>query len=66
MNNFSKIFPQIEYAGTGQEVIDRSDAVLIVIEWEEFEELNYRGKIVIDGRRIKKAREALVYEGVYW
>jgi len=66
MNNFSKIFPQIEYAGTGQEVIDRSYAVLIVTEWEEFEELNYRGKIVIDGRRIKKAREALVYEGVCW
>jgi len=66
MNNFSKIFPQIEYAGTGQEVTDRSDAILIVTEWEEFEGLNYRGKIVIDGRRIKKAREALVYEGVCW
>ena len=49
--NFAKIFPQIEYAKSAQEVINKSDAVLIVTEWREFEELNYEGKIVIDGRR---------------
>ena len=67
MNNFAKIFPQIEYAKSAQEVIDKSDAVLIVTEWKEFEELDYSGKIVIDGRRIEKAmREAKIYEGVCW
>ena len=66
IDNFSKIFPHIEYAKSGQEVVDRSDALLIVTEWKEFWELNYRGKIVVDGRRIDKAREALVYEGVCW
>ncbi|ADB58270.1 UDP-glucose dehydrogenase family protein [Archaeoglobus profundus] len=67
MNNFAKIFPQIEYAKSSQEVIDKSDAVLIVTEWREFEELDYSGKIVIDGRRIEKAmREAKIYEGVCW
>ncbi len=67
MNNFAKIFPQIEYAKSSQEVIDKSDAVLIVTEWKEFEELNYEDKIVIDGRRIEKARkEAKIYEGVCW
>jgi len=67
MNNFAKIFPQIEYAKSSWEVIAKSDAVLIVTEWKEFEELNYEGKIVIDGRRIEKAmKEAKIYEGVCW
>jgi len=44
-----------------------TDAVLIVTEWQEFENLNYTGRIVIDGRLIEKARkEAEIYEGVCW
>ena len=44
-----------------------SDAVLIATEWKEFEDLDYRGLLVIDGRRIERARsEAAVYEGVCW
>ncbi len=67
MNNFAKVFPQIGYAKSAQEVIDKSDAVLIVTEWKEFEELSYKGKIVIDGRRIEKAmKDAQIYEGVCW
>ena len=67
MNNFAKIFPQIDYAKSAQEVIDKSDAVLIVTEWGEFEKLDYSGKIVIDGRRMEKAmNEAKIYEGVCW
>jgi UDPglucose 6-dehydrogenase len=64
MESFKKLFPQIEYANP-EEVL-KSDAVLIVTEWEEFEHLDYTGKIVIDGRRIAKAREARIYEGVCW
>ncbi len=64
VKNFSKLFPEIEYV-TKEEVLD-SDAILIVTEWEEFNELDYGGKIVIDGRRIEKAREASIYEGVCW
>ncbi len=67
MENFAKMFPQIDYANSGEEVITNSDAVLIVTEWKEFEELNYKEKIVIDGRRIEKAKkEASIYEGVCW
>lgn len=67
MNNFAKVFPQIDYAKSAQEVIDKSDAVLIVTEWGEFEKLDYSGKIVIDGRRMEKAmNEAKIYEGVCW
>jgi UDPglucose 6-dehydrogenase len=40
---------------------------LIVTEWEEFEDLDYNGKLVIDGRRIRKAQqEAAIYEGLCW
>jgi len=62
--NFRQLYPQIEY--TTQERVLASDAVLIVTEWPEFEKLDYTGKIVIDGRNVKKAREARIYEGVCW
>jgi UDPglucose 6-dehydrogenase len=62
--NFKKLFPQIEY--TSPEEVLECDAVLIVTEWQEFEQLDYRGKIVIDGRRVEKAREARIYEGICW
>ncbi len=62
--SFATLFPEIEYT-TPEEVL-KCDAVLIVTEWEEFEHLDYRGKIVIDGRRILKAKEARIYEGVCW
>lgn len=66
MHNFAKLFPQIKYAKSGEEVLSKSDAILIVTEWKEFEQLDYKDKIVIDGRRIEKAREAKVYEGICW
>jgi len=65
MNSFSKIFSAVEYASP--EKVLESDAILIVTEWKEFESLDYSGKIVVDGRRIEKARkEAKIYEGVCW
>jgi len=62
--NFRLLFPQIQYVSK-QEVLD-CDAILIVTEWEEFDKLDYKGKIVIDGRRVAKAKEAKIYEGVCW
>lgn len=62
--NFETIFKQVEY--TSAQAVLQCDAILIVTEWEEFEHLDYRGKIVIDGRRVQKAREAKIYEGVCW
>ena len=62
--NFKKLFPQIDYVAV-EEVLN-CDAILIITEWEEFKDLDYIGKIVIDGRRIPKAREARIYEGVCW
>lgn len=62
--NFKALFPQIEY--TGPEEVLKSQAILILTDWEEFEHLDYRGLTVIDGRSITKAREARIYEGVCW
>lgn len=64
MDNFRRLFPQITY-GSAEEVLD-SDAILILTDWQEFGNLDYRGKTVIDGKRILKAREATIYEGVCW
>ncbi len=64
IENFRTLFPQIAYV-TRDEVLN-SSAVLILTEWEEFNRLDYTGKIVIDGRRVEKAREARVYEGICW
>jgi len=66
MNNFKKIFPMIDYMKSAEDVLE-ADVILIVTEWKEFENLNYQNKIVVDGRRINKARrEAVIYEGVCW
>jgi UDPglucose 6-dehydrogenase len=66
MDNFRSIFPDISYAETAEDVL-AADAVLIVTEWKEFEDLEYNGRVVIDGRRVEKARtEAKIYEGVCW
>ncbi len=65
MDNFRKLFPQVGYVAP--EDVLSSDAVLILTEWKEFDELDYKGKTVIDGRRIIRAKkEADVYEGICW
>ena len=66
MGNFRQVFPQVTYASHAEEVLG-ADAILVLTEWKEFDGLDYRGRIVIDGRRLEKARaEAAVYEGVCW
>jgi UDPglucose 6-dehydrogenase len=65
MANFMKVFPhQVEY-GSPERVLE-ADAVLIVTEWDEFNFLDYKGKIIIDGRNIQAAKKARVYEGICW
>lgn len=71
MKNFKHFYPdvgeKIEYAKSGEDVLKATDVILIVTEWPEFEELDYSGKIVIDGRRVRKAEEtAEIYKGVCW
>lgn len=66
MANFQRLFPGIMYASSAEEVL-KADAVLIITEWPEFERLNFKNTIVIDGRGVRSAREdALIYEGLCW
>jgi UDPglucose 6-dehydrogenase len=65
MENFRKLFPGLIYCKTADEALE-SDAILITTKWDEFKKLNYKGKIVIDGRRIQEAKNARIYEGVCW
>jgi UDPglucose 6-dehydrogenase len=65
MENFKILYPRIQYCSSAEEALD-SDAVLITTKWQEFRTLDYAGKIVIDGRRLKEAKKARIYEGVCW
>ena len=65
MDNFKTLFPTIEYCMSATDVLS-SDAVLIITKWDVFKTLDYRGKIVIDGRRLNEAKTAKIYEGVCW
>ena len=65
MDNFKRLYPQIEYCSKASEVLS-SDAILITTKWKEFTTLDFKGKIVIDGRRLDQAKNAAVYEGVCW
>jgi UDPglucose 6-dehydrogenase len=68
MDTFRDMYPKIniKYAQSPCEALE-TDAILILTEWEAFNNLNYSGKIVIDGRRVERARrEAATYEGICW
>lgn len=65
MDNFKELYPQIEYCSSAEDALN-SDAIFITTKWDEFKKLDYKGKIVIDGRRLKEAENAEIYEGVCW
>lgn len=65
MANFRKLVPDIQYT-TPQTVLN-CQAILILANWPEFEKYDYRGKLVIDGRHLPRAKQqARVYDGVCW
>jgi UDPglucose 6-dehydrogenase len=56
----------VAYIEDPQKLLESVEAVVIATEWPQYQKLDYRGKIVVDGRRIEKAREAEIYEGMTW
>ena len=67
MENFKKIFPDIKYCSSAKEILDECSIILVLTKWKEFKDLDYSGKIVIDGRRLLEAKKtARIYEGVCW
>jgi len=57
---------KVAYVEDAQRLLDMVEAVVIATEWPQYETLNYKGKVVVDGRRVEKAREAKIYEGMTW
>ncbi|MBC7108498.1 MAG: UDP-glucose/GDP-mannose dehydrogenase family protein [Methanomassiliicoccales archaeon] len=64
--NMRAIFPQVDYRDGPQDVINDSEVVIILTDYEEFIDLDYAGKIVIDGRGIIPSRACGEYEGMCW
>lgn len=57
---------RVIYMNDPQKLLEETEAVIIATEWPQYSQLDYRGKIVVDGRRVEKAREAKIYEGMTW
>jgi UDPglucose 6-dehydrogenase len=69
------LMPQLDYSHSALDALADADAVVLVTEWPEFIELDWRevaqgmrGKVVIDGRNVLDAARlraaGLVYEGI--
>jgi len=60
---------KVLYAANAKDVINHADCVLIITDWDEFKDKElYKGKVVIDGRRVlaEDEREGIEYEGLCW
>jgi UDPglucose 6-dehydrogenase len=65
VGNMKRIFPDINYTKSGQEAVDKSEAVLLVTDWPEFNDITYGNRLVIDGKRVLK-KPTSNYEGICW
>ena len=68
--NMKKVFPAISYFEEAGGALKGADACLVMTEWDEFKQLdsefnNMKEKVVIDGRRVIKAKN-INYEGLCW
>ncbi len=72
MENFKRKFPAsagVEYAASAQAAIDKSEVVLLVTDWPQFNALNYGEKNVIDGKSVlnyESRKKVKNYEGICW
>ncbi len=64
-------FPDIEYAESAADALERAHGAAVVTDWPEFEDLDEEfdsmaDPVVVDGRRIITRREGITYEGLTW
>lgn len=64
-------YPDMEYADSAADALDNADGVMVVTGWDEFATLDeafdaMTEPVVIDGRRIIRRRDGIVYEGLTW
>jgi UDPglucose 6-dehydrogenase len=61
------VFPEISILGSPQEAIDSCEAVAILTDWPEFSLLDFKDRIVVDGRGVvPKEKRGKNYEGICW
>ena len=61
------LFPQLNYAKSAQEAVDKAEVVCILTEWPEFKKVKYGQKKVIDGKNIFNNQDRPKnYEGICW
>lgn len=66
-SNMKRLFPEIAFLDTPEEVVASSDAVLIVTGWPEHTSQDlYRDAVVIDGRHVIPKHTCREYEGICW
>ncbi|RMF54902.1 UDP-glucose/GDP-mannose dehydrogenase family protein [Candidatus Woesearchaeota archaeon] len=66
VNKVKKLFPHLKYASSAQEAVDSADVALILTEWPEFKDVDYKEKLVIDGKNIFDGKRPKNYQGVCW
>ncbi len=62
-------FPAVEYANSAAEALDGADGATVVTGWDEFAALDeefdaMETPVVVDGRRIVRRRDGIVYDGL--
>jgi UDPglucose 6-dehydrogenase len=71
VENMKKIFSNIEYFNSAVDALRRTDACLIMTEWDEFKSLDkefnvMKNKLIIDGRHMLRSRKDIEYVGLCW
>ncbi|MFH2020869.1 MAG: UDP-glucose/GDP-mannose dehydrogenase family protein [archaeon] len=66
MEKVKKIFPHLNYMESAQEVADASEYILILTEWNEFLDVDYKKKLVIDGKNLFGDKKPSNYQGICW
>ena len=70
MEHVKKLFPHLNYTSNAQEAIDNAEIVLLLTEWPEFVNLDYKDKLVLDGKNVfdteKEHLRPKNYEGICW
>jgi UDPglucose 6-dehydrogenase len=61
------LFPQLNYAKSAQEAVDKAEIVCILTEWPEFKKVGYGEKMVIDGKNVFETdKRPKNYQGICW
>ncbi|MFH1545324.1 MAG: UDP-glucose/GDP-mannose dehydrogenase family protein [archaeon] len=65
--NMKRIFSEVNYFDSAQKLVDESEIIFILTEWEHFSKLDFKDKKVFDGRNIFKNKASPKnYEGICW